>query len=141
MTRNATLRSVPHIPSTELAFKTSRSSGPGGQNVNKVETKVTLLFDLANSLSLTDHEKARIQDAMPGRINKEGILRVTSSKHRSQSANREAATERFYDLILGALQSQKKRRKTRPSKRSREKRLEGKRRRSELKRLRRNPDS
>jgi len=130
---------VPHIPSTELTFKTSRSSGPGGQNVNKVETKVTLLFDLSNSPSLTDNETARIQAAMPGRINKDGVLRVTSSKYRSQSANREAATERFYGLILRALKPKKKRRKTRPSRMARQKRLDNKRKRSEIKRLRNQP--
>ncbi len=130
---------MPHIPLSEFTFKTSRSSGPGGQNVNKVETKVTLLFDLDASPSLSDDAKERIHTALPGRINKEGILRVTSSKYRSQAANREAAIERFYDLVLEALEPKKARRKTKPSKRVKERRLENKRRRSETKRLRRSP--
>ncbi len=133
--------STPHIPSAEFSFKTARSSGPGGQNVNKVETKVTLLFDLDHSPNLTDQQKEKIRLAMPGRINKEDVLRVTSSKYRSQSANREAATERFYDLIGGALAPRKSRRKTRPSRKAKKKRLESKRKRSEVKRLRRKPNT
>ncbi len=128
------------IPSSELTFKTSRSSGPGGQNVNKVETKVTLLFDLDNSPSLSDEQRATIRAAYPGRINKEGILRVTSSKHRSQSANRQAATERFHQLIADALTPTRPRRPTKPSKRAETKRLEEKRKRGEIKRLRQKPD-
>lgn len=128
------------IPDSELTFKTSRSSGPGGQNVNKVETRVTLLFDLDGSPSLTDEQKAEIHAAYPGRINKEGVLRVTSSKHRSQSANREAATERFHALIAKALAPRPTRRETRPPKKAKRKRLEEKRKRAEIKRLRQDPE-
>ena len=138
--RTGILGLVP-IPESELTFKTSRSSGPGGQNVNKVETRVTLLFDLDNSPSLDGEQKATIHATYPGRISKQGVLRVTSSKHRSQAANRQAAAERFQALIADALAPKPKRRKTRPPKRSTEKRLEGKRKRSEVKRLRRKPES
>jgi len=87
------------IPLGELKFTASRSSGPGGQNVNKVNTRVTLWFDVANSPSLSGNQKELIWNRLPTRINKEGILRVVSQKHRTQASNRNAAIERFASLI------------------------------------------
>ncbi len=124
------------IPEDGLVFRFSRSAGPGGQNVNKVNTRVTLLFDLTASEELTPTEKRRIAAALSGRISSEGILRVTSSRMRSQRANRETATERFYELLAKVLTPQRPRKATRIPYGSRRRRLENKRIRSEKKRLR-----
>jgi ribosome-associated protein len=131
----------PHlaIPDDELTFVTSRSSGPGGQNVNKLETRVTLLFDVAGSPSLTDEQRQRIADRLSGRINKDGVLRVASQRHRTQAANRQAAVERFVELVGEALARRRRRRPTRPSRAAERRRIEQKKRRGELKRRRRKP--
>ncbi len=128
----------PHrtIPARDLSYALARSSGPGGQNVNKVESKVTLLFDLEHTASLTLEEKGTVRAKLPGRINKEGVLRVTSQKHRTQAANRNAARERFAQLLEQALTPKKRRRETRVPRGVKKKRLEQKRRRSRLKRQR-----
>ncbi len=125
------------IADDELRFAYSRSSGPGGQNVNRVETRVTLRFDVFGSPSLTEEHKRRIASRLATRINKVGILRVVSQRHRTREANRRAAAERFLELLTEALRRQRPRRKTRVPRNARRRRLEGKRRRGELKRLRR----
>jgi ribosome-associated protein len=121
------------IPESELDFVYARSSGPGGQNVNKVETKVTLLFDVGSSGSLSDHQKLLITERLRTRVSKSGVLRVTSQRHRSQAANQEAAIGRFIELVAEALMEQPERRPTRPSRRARAERLAHKRRRSRVK--------
>ena len=127
------------IPEREIAFATSTSSGPGGQHVNRVETRVTLLFDLEASESLSAEQRERIRERLATRINKAGVLRVTSQKHRSQAANREAATERFAALLADALEEEPSRKPTRPSRAAKRRRLRKKRRRGEIKRLRKPP--
>lgn len=127
------------IPAEELRFATARSSGPGGQNVNKVETRVTLLFDVAGSPTLSDEQKARVAAALPTRVNRDGVLRVMSQVHRSQAQNREAAVARFGELLRGALTPRKRRRPTRVSAGARRRRAEEKRRTSERKRERAKP--
>ena len=127
------------IPDAELSFATARSSGPGGQNVNKVETRVTLLFDVDGSSSLGESQKRRLRQRLATRINKHGVLRVTSQRHRTQAANRQAATERFVELVGGALRRRRRRRATGPSAAARARRLDDKRRRSRLKARRRRP--
>lgn len=124
------------IDPAELQFTFQRSSGPGGQNVNKVETRVTLHFDLAGSASLSDEQKQRVQRRLATRINRDGIMRVVASRHRTQSANRRAAMERFVELLADALKPVKVRRKSKISAAAKRKRLDEKRRRSQLKRLR-----
>ena len=121
------------IAESELSFTASRSSGPGGQNVNKVSTRVTLRFDLEGTPHLTAEQKALIRRRLATRISKEGVLSVSSQRHRSQSANREAATERFVDLLQQALEVDPDRRPTRVPKRIDRRRLEEKRWRSRLK--------
>jgi len=124
------------IPLDELRFTASLSSGPGGQNVNRVHTRITLWFDVVNSPSLSEDQKALILRRLASRVSKEGVLRVVSQETRSQAANREAASERFAELLRTALQQEPARRKTRVSRMAKLKRLAEKRRRSVLKRER-----
>jgi ribosome-associated protein len=127
------------IPEREISFRYSRSSGPGGQNVNKVATKVTLLFSVADSSALNDHQKERINRRLGTRISKDGVLHVTSERHRTRSANQRDALSRFSELLATALKPRKRRKKTRMPAAAKRKRLESKRRRSEKKRLRSKP--
>ena len=120
----------------ELRFTATTAGGPGGQHVNKVSTKVTLLFDLDGSPSLTESQKARLRAALAGRIGKDGVLRVVSQSTRSQSANKELAVDRFAALLREALTPRTPRRKTRATLASKLRRLEGKRQRGAVKRQR-----
>lgn len=122
----------------EFDFITSRSSGKGGQHVNKTDTKVELRFDVLNSKILTTDEKELIQKNLYGRINKEGILQIVSQKTRSQLKNKKDCIDKFYELIEKALKTKKKRKKTKPSLKSILKRLENKKRQSDKKENRRN---
>jgi ribosome-associated protein len=124
------------IPEGELAFTTSRSSGPGGQNVNKVSTRVTLLFDVDGSAGLSAQQRELLHARLPGRINREGVLRVVSQRHRTQLANREAAVRRFADLLREALTEAPDRVPVRLPEKLNKLRLEEKRRRGRLKRER-----
>ena len=124
------------IPRSELEFSVSRSAGPGGQHVNKVSSRVTLHFDVEQSPSLTDGQKVRIVERLPTRITRAGVLQLHCQKHRSQSANRELAVERFAELLRQALRRAKPRKKTRASKAAKQRRLEDKRRRAAVKRTR-----
>lgn len=124
------------IPLAELRFTASRSSGPGGQHVNKVSTRVTLLFELDASPSLTDDDKARLHAALGGRIGKDGVLQVTCQTSRSQTANKEIALERFAALVRAALTPAPPRKKTRASRAARQRRLDAKKRQGALKRQR-----
>lgn len=124
------------IPDSELSFTASRSSGPGGQNVNKVSTRVTLRFDLEASPQLTAEQKERIRERLATRVSKQGVLSVSAQRERSQSANREAATERFVELLRAALEVDPERRPTRVPRGVERRRLENKRRRSRVKRQR-----
>jgi len=126
----------PDIPEAELTFTTSRSSGPGGQNVNKVSTRVTLLWNVKDSPSLTEEQRKRLLARLPGRINREGILRVVSQRHRTQLANREAVVTRFHELIREALTEMPERVAVEVPRGVNEKRLEEKKRRGRLKRQR-----
>jgi len=129
------------IPEGELRFTAARSSGPGGQNVNKVSTRVTLLFDLFGSSALTEEMKEKIFERFPTRVNKEGVLRVVCQRHRSQAKNRKGAIARFVELIEAALEEKAPRFKTRVSRSAKRRRLEEKAQRSRLKELRSKPIS
>lgn len=122
------------IPEDELGFTASRSGGPGGQQVNKQSTRVTVWFDVANSESLSAPQKRRVFEGLPTRINKRGVLRVVSQKTRSQALNRVAAMERLADLVRGALTPSKPRKPTRIPAAVKQRRVEEKKRRGRLKR-------
>jgi len=123
----------------ELVFATSRSSGPGGQNVNKVNSKVELRFSVHESQLLSDREKLIIQNKLKNRINNDGELIITVQTDRSQLKNKEEAVEKFHELLSKALTPRKPRRATRPTKASIKKRLEIKKQNSERKVQRKNP--
>jgi len=120
----------------ELVFKTSRSSGSGGQNVNKVSTKVELRFNLLNSEALSEEEKARVSEKLKNKISQEGVLIVTSDSERTQLGNKKKVIDLFISLIEKSLIKPKKRTKTKPTKASKEKRLKEKKIQSEKKKLR-----
>ena len=124
------------IREDSLVFKFSRSGGPGGQNVNKVNTRVTVFFDVAGCDIFSDSEKRRILKCLATRANKNGVVRVVSQRHRTQKANRQAAVERLGQLLREALKKKAVRKKTAVPERAKQKRLEEKKRRSLLKRQR-----
>lgn len=125
------------IPRTELTFRASRSGGPGGQHVNTTSSRVELVWDVAHSPSLSPEQRARIQQKLANRISGDGLLLLASSASRSQHQNREDVVERFAELLRQALHVPKPRRKTKPTRASRERRLQSKKKRSEVKKMRR----
>lgn len=125
------------IPLSELRFRYARSGGPGGQHVQRTETKVELLFDVARSPSLSEEQRQILLARLASRIDSEGVLHLTSQAGRSQAENRAEVIGRFQRLVAAALQPRKLRRPTKPSAAARERRLAHKRRRSQIKHMRR----
>ncbi len=124
------------IRKDEIKFSTSRSAGPGGQNVNKVNTKIELRFNVRESDSLSTEEKIRIERKLKNRINSIGELLVVSQSERTQLQNKRKALEKFHEILAAALTEKRKRTSTKPSAASKAKRLERKKKRGNIKKLR-----
>jgi ribosome-associated protein len=116
------------IPLSELRFRTSRSSGPGGQNVNKLETRVELTFDLSHSPSLDDDQRQQLSKALASKLDSHGLLRIAVQHSRSQWENKQLAIERFIHVLQQALKRRKKRIRSTPTAASQELRLQKKKR-------------
>lgn len=124
------------VPRAELVYRATRAGGPGGQHVNTSSTRIELTWDVGASSAPTDEQRERIRARLAKRIDASGVLRLTDAGTRSQHRNRERVTARFAELVSGALFEQKKRRATRPTRASKEERLQAKKKRSETKKLR-----
>lgn len=127
------------IPLSEISFTADRSSGPGGQHVNKTSSRVTLWFDLEGSKALDEREKDILRNKLAGRISREGRLFLVCQETRSQKSNKEAALYRFVELLRRALATPRPRRRTHVPMAAKRRRLEAKRRRGGLKRERAGP--
>jgi ribosome-associated protein len=124
------------IPLAEVQYRFVRSGGPGGQHVNVTATQAELLFDVAHSPSLNEWQRARLLSKLKNVIDQEGVLHLANQTERSQFRNRELVTARFQSLLAAALRVPKKRRPTKPTAASREKRIESKKQRGQIKQLR-----
>ena len=129
------------VASSELHFRTSRSSGPGGQNVNKVETRVELLFDVARSPSLNDEQKGLITAKLGTRVDADGVLHLSSQQSRSQWENKQLVIEKFVRVLRAALKVKRKRIKTSPTESSKQRRVQQKKMHGRKKKLRKVHDS
>jgi ribosome-associated protein len=129
------------IDEREIDEQFVRASGPGGQNVNKLSTAVQLRFDVRHSPSLPGDVRARLERLAGSRLTRDGVVVIVAQRHRTQARNRQDALDRLIDLVRRAAVAPIKRRPTRPTKASRERRIEGKKRRAGIKRLRRGKPS
>ena len=127
------------IPLSELRFKFHRSSGPGGQNVNKLNTSVELQFDFVHSAVFSDEQRQRIAEKLAARLNSAGALSIQSERFRTQGRNRADCLSKLAALLAAALKTQPKRKKTKPSRAAQARRLDSKRRHSEKKKNRQPP--
>ena len=126
----------PILPAEDLSWETMRASGPGGQHVNTTESRVRVRFALDATSVLSDAVKTRIRDRFPSQVTDAGELIVACGSHRSQHRNAKEAAERLAEMVHGCLRPPKKRRRTRPTRASKERRLKNKKRRGEIKRMR-----
>lgn len=125
-----------YVPEAAVAFKVSRSGGPGGQNINKLNTRVTVFLDVGRCVNLSDAQRHRILAGLASRADKNGVIRVVCQKHRTQRANRTAALERLQRLVADALKTRPVRVETEVPYTARQRRLDQKRQHSLLKRQR-----
>lgn len=117
----------------ECSFKAVRSSGPGGQHVNKTSSKVVLRWDLSASNAFDEEQKSLLRDKLANKLTKDGVLLINNEQSRSQHKNKEAAIQHFFHVLKSGLQRQKRRKKTKPSRISKIKRLNSKKRHAEKK--------
>jgi ribosome-associated protein len=129
------------VPETELTLRAVRSGGPGGQHVNTTDSKVELRWNLRTSEALSERQRALLEERLGSRLTSDGELVLRASEHRSQHRNREAVLARFAAVVGEALVPPRTRRPTRPTRASKERRLQAKARQSERKRLRKPPES
>jgi len=129
------------VPATELDVRTSKAGGPGGQHVNTTDSKVELRWPVRDSAALSDAQRARVTERLASRLTADGVLILSSAEHRSQHRNREAVVARFRSVVGEALTPPTPRRRTRPTRASKQRRLDAKRHRGETKQLRRRPDA
>lgn len=136
--KQAAMAQIPTIQADDAAieFQFARSSGPGGQNVNKVNTRATLLFDFENYPELTAYQRGTLRRKLATRLSRDGRLRVVSQRERTQAGNRRRAVARLNELLADALAVRTPRKKTKPSRASQRRRVEEKKRTGEKKRLR-----
>ena len=127
------------VPARELSFSAARGGGPGGQSVNTTDSKVELRWDVRGSEALSAAQRDRLLERLAPRLTGDGVLILQGSEHKSQHRNREAVVARFTAIVGEALEPPRMRRRTRPSRGAKQRRLEAKRHRSELKRLRKPP--
>ena len=127
------------VPLEEIEFRASRAPGPGGQNVNKRDTRVEARWNVLASTALSEEERSRVLEGLASRISKDGVLRVVAYRERTQERNKELALDRMQGLVREALQVPKTRVRTQPPKSAREARLTEKRRRKAKKELRKRP--
>jgi len=125
------------IPRSEIQYRATRAGGAGGQHVNTSSTRIELLWDLANSASVTDEQRERLRTKLAARLDSDGMVRIVSSDRRSQTQNKQAADERLVEVVRHALHVAKKRRATKPTRAAKEKRLVSKKKQAEKKRNRR----
>jgi ribosome-associated protein len=128
------------VPEAELDLRAVRSGGPGGQSVNTTDSKVELRWDLNATRALTSEQRERVRERLAPRLTDDGVLILRGSEHKSQLRNREAVLGRFRALVGEALEPPKPRRRTRPTRASKERRLRTKKHRGELKQLRKRPE-
>src|SRR5680860_354014 len=119
------------VPETELELRAARSGGPGGQSVNTTDSKVELRWDVATSSALNTIQRNRLLDRLSSRLTQDGVLILTGSEHKSQHRNREAVMSRFESIVGEALEPPRQRRRTRPTRGSKERRLRQKKHRGE----------
>jgi ribosome-associated protein len=124
------------IPRSELDVRVSRSSGAGGQHVNKTSSRVEIFWNIPSSRALSDEQRARLLDKLSSKLTSDGSIRVVASDMRSQSRNRDLAEERLSELVRRALMVPRKRKPTKPTRAAKEARLESKKRHSNKKRTR-----
>jgi len=129
------------VPEAELDLRAAKAGGPGGQSVNTTDSKIELRWDVAATSALSEAQRARVVERLGSRMTSAGVLILTGSEHKSQHRNREAVLARFRTLVGEALEPPKQRRRTRPTRGSKERRLRAKKQRGEVKKLRKPPQT